>query len=58
MTYGKSKKLVRKTKNLLLLRSPAISLGITSLGEIFAYVTILNPTIEVLTFRPHGSKRI
>ena len=26
---------------------PAISLGFTILGEIFAYVTIFNPAIEV-----------
>ena len=31
---------------LLLLRSPAISLGFTFLGEIFAYVTVFNPTID------------
>ena len=34
----------------LLLCSPAISLGLTILGEMFAYVTIFNPTIEVVTF--------
>ena len=34
---------------LLLLRSPAFSLGFTTLGEIFAYVTVFNPTIEVIT---------
>ena len=39
---------------LLLLRSPAISLGFTILGEIFAYVTVFNPTIEVVTFRLRG----
>ena len=34
---------------LLLLCSPARSLGLAILGEIFAYVTIfLNPTIEVV----------
>ena len=38
----------------VLLRSPAISLGFTILGEIFAYVTVLNPTTEVVTFRLHG----
>ena len=36
---------------LLLLLSPAISLGFTILGEIFAYVTVFNPTIKVVTFR-------
>ena len=35
---------------LLLLRSPALSLGFTILGEIFANVTVFNPTIEVVTF--------
>ena len=41
---------------LLLLRSPGISLGFrfTSLGEILAYVTVFNPTIEVVTFRLRG----
>ena len=39
---------------LLLLRSPAISLGFTIWGEIFAYVTVFNPTIEVVTFRLRG----
>ena len=39
---------------LLLLRSPAISLRFTILGEIFAYVTVFNPTIEVVTFRLCG----
>ena len=34
--------------------SPALSLGFTSFGEIFAYVTVFNPTIEVVTFRLHG----
>ena len=33
---------------------PAISLGFTILGEIFAYMTFFNPTIEVVTFRLHG----
>ena len=32
-------------------RSLAISLGFNILGEIFAYVTVFNPTIEVVTFR-------
>ena len=36
------------------LRSPAISLGFTTLGEIFAYVTVFNPTIKVVTFRLRG----
>ena len=35
---------------LLLLRSPAISPGLTFLGEIYVYVTIFNPTIESDTF--------
>ena len=39
---------------LLLLRSPVVSLGFTILGEIFAYVTVFNPTIEEVTFRLHG----
>ena len=39
---------------LLLLPSPATSLGFTIFGEIFAYVTIFNPTIEVVTFCLHG----
>ena len=41
---------------LLLLRSPAITLGFTMLGEIFAYVTIFffHPTMEVVTFRLCG----
>ena len=41
----------------LLLRSPAMSLGFTILGEIFVYVTVFfffNPTIEVVTFRLRG----
>ena len=33
---------------------PAISLGFTIVGEKFAYVTVFNPTIEVVTFRLHG----
>ena len=36
-------------------RSPAISLGFTIFGEIFAYVTVFfNPTIKVVTFRLRG----
>ena len=35
-------------------RFPAISLGFTVLGEIFAYVTVFIPTIEVVTFRLRG----
>ena len=35
---------------LLLLRSSAICLLFTILGEIFAYVTVFNPTNEVVTF--------
>ena len=38
----------------LLLRSPAISLGFTIVGEIFVYMTIFNPAIEVVTFHFHG----
>ena len=34
---------------LLLRHSPAISPGFTILGEIFAYVSIFNPTIEIVT---------
>ena len=34
--------------------SQAISLVFTILGEIFAYVTAFNPTIEVFTFRLRG----
>ena len=30
---------------------PAISLGLTSFSESFAYVTVLIPTIEVVPFR-------
>ena len=30
---------------------PAISLGFTIFGEIFMYVTVFYPTIEVVTFR-------
>ena len=33
---------------------PAIYLGFTSFGEIFAYVTVFHPTIEVVTFRLRG----
>ena len=37
---------------------PALCLWFTILGEIFAYMTgfvfFFNPTIEVVTFRPHG----
>ena len=39
---------------LLLLRSQAISQGFNILGKIFAYVTVFNPTIEVVTFCLHG----
>ena len=41
---------------LLLLRSPAISLGFTILDEMFACVTFFffNPTIEVVTFCLRG----
>ena len=45
MTYGKDLFIL-----LLLLRSPARSLGFTILGEICAYVTIFYPTIEAVTF--------
>ena len=30
---------------------PAIAVGFIILGEIFAYATVFNPTIEVVTFR-------
>ena len=33
---------------------PAISLGLTTLGEIFAYVIVFNPTTEEVTFRLCG----
>ena len=39
---------------LLLLRSPAKSLGFTIWGEIFAYVTVFNLTIQVVTFPLRG----
>ena len=39
---------------LLLLRSIARSLRFTILGEIFVYVTVCNPTIEVVTFHLCG----
>ena len=39
---------------LFLLRSLAISLGFPILGEICAYVTIFNPTTEVVTLYLHG----
>ena len=39
----------------LLLCSPAISVGFSILDEVFAYVTaFFNPTIEVVTFHLHG----
>ena len=38
----------------LLLRSPAVSLGFIILGDSFAYVTVFNPTIEVVTFCLRG----
>ena len=31
-----------------------MSLGLTIFGEIFVYVTIFNPTIELVTFSLHG----
>ena len=37
---------------------PAISLGFTSNGEIFAYVTVYNPTIEAVTFHFHGQSML
>ena len=39
---------------LLLLRYPAISMGSTLLGEIFAYVTVFNQSMEVVTFCLRG----
>ena len=44
----------QKDTVLLRLRSPARSLGFTILGEIFVYVTIFNPTIDVVTFSFRG----
>ena len=38
----------------LLLHSPAIAVGFTILGEIFAHVTVFNPSIEVVPFRLCG----
>ena len=38
----------------LLLRCPTIPLGFTILGEMFAYVTIFNATIKVVTFCLRG----
>ena len=35
-------------------RSPAMSLGFTIWREIFAYVTVFNLTIKVVTFRLRG----
>ena len=53
---GRGRKLVTwpVRQKLLLLRSSATSLGFTIWGEIFAYVAIFNPTIEVVTFRLRG----
>ena len=39
---------------LVVLCSPAISHGFTILGEVFAYVTVFRPTIEVVTFGLRG----
>ena len=39
---------------LLILRSPATSLGFTILGETCAYATVFNPTIKEVTFRLRG----
>ena len=39
---------------LLLLLFTALSLGFTILGDMFVYVTVFSPTIEVVTFRLHG----
>ena len=39
---------------LLLLSSPAISMGFTILDEIFAYVTVFNAINKVVTFRLRG----
>ena len=33
---------------------PAISLGLTSVDGIFVYMTVINPTIEVVTFLLRG----
>ena len=50
--YQSPRQLVQTILLLVLLRSPARSLGFTILGEIFAYVTVFFIlTIEVVTFR-------
>ena len=49
---------VKLSPGLLLLRSPAMSQGFTILGESFAYVAIFNPTIEVVTFRLRGWRKL
>ena len=46
--------IILKLNLLFLPRSPAISLWLTILGEIFVYVTTFNPTIEVVTFCLRG----
>ena len=53
-SVGKTNGCVGRGLLLLLLPSPAISLGFTIVGESFAYVTVFNPTIEVVTFRLRG----
>ena len=47
----------RNELGVLLVRSLAIVLGFNTLGEIFAYVTVFNPAIEVVTFRLRGQQR-
>ena len=48
--HYKPKQAIVKILLLLLLRSPARSLGFTILDGIFVYVTVFNPTVEVVTF--------
>ena len=56
MPYANNdKKSGKSMMKILLLRYPAMSLGFTILGEIFAYVTVfVNLTIEVVTFHLRG----
>ena len=56
MPYANNEKKSGKSMmKILLLHYPAMSLGFTILGEIFAYVTVfVNLTIEVVTFRLRG----
>ena len=54
MTPPGEKEAPQENGVLLLLGSPAKSLGFTILVEIFAYVTVFNLTIKVVTFRLRG----